>query len=279
MRKLSFVVAIVTLLAPLLVSQSAWAQGGKPGMRGVRAGASSVARIAKPSGGMRSAGRNAVRLQAPRGGSVRGGMPDLSAFAPNGRVPGAADLADQALRRGPEGSPMQRRGVRTDLAQGRYSVPRGGYQGLIDPALLGQLAQYYNLPGGGYGYQYDDLYRHLYGYENRASKDYRDAAIASAIVNMVGMLAATAIQQQPGAGLPVAVGPPASGPVLQAPVAVSPGPAYERQQVVVREGYYETAEVWVPEYQDANGTTVEGHHEVLRRWVPPVYETREIRVR
>ena len=102
------------------------------------------------------------------------------------------------------------------------------------------------------------------------SRDYRDAAIANASAGMFGMIVTSAMQ--PTYGVPV---------TSAAPVATVPrGPVYESQKVMVREGYYETVQVWVAEYQHPEtGDVVEGHYETHRRWVPPVYELREVRVR
>lgn len=99
-----------------------------------------------------------------------------------------------------------------------------------------------------------------YAGEKAQAKAYRDAAIANAIVNVVGILAT--------AGQP------------QAPPVVCPAPPQghiERQQVLVQEGRTEEYDFWVPEYTiPATGEVVVGHHETRRRTIAPVYEEREI---
>ena len=105
---------------------------------------------------------------------------------------------------------------------------------------------------------------------------YRDAAIANAVVNMVGIIANAAMQ-------PRAVAQPAmmstQTPVSVAQPAPPRGPTghIERREVVVREGHYQEYQVHVPQYTiESTGEIVEAHYETRRRWVPPVTEVREV---
>lgn len=96
------------------------------------------------------------------------------------------------------------------------------------------------------------------------AKAYRDAAIANAIVNVVGILA-TANQPQPVA----AYVPPAP--------AAAPQGYVERQRILVQEGRTEEYQVWIPEYTiPATGEVVVGQYETRRRTLEPVYEEREV---
>jgi hypothetical protein len=127
---------------------------------------------------------------------------------------------------------------------------------LSNDPLGGLLEEYlYN----GYGRHGFDPYEA----EKAHADAYRDAAIANAIVNVIGILA-TANQAQPVA----AYTPPA--PVV-------PQGHIERQRVLVQEGRTEEYQVWIPEYTiPATGEVVLGHHETRQRTVAPVYEEREI---
>jgi hypothetical protein len=53
---------------------------------------------------------------------------------------------------------------------------------------------------------------------------------------------------------------------------------YERQRVLVKDGYYESYNVWVP--KDRTGLfglkVIPGHYEARQRWIPPVYEYRDV---
>jgi hypothetical protein len=114
-----------------------------------------------------------------------------------------------------------------------------------------------------------DDYRDREYYRDR-EKEYRDAnrdaMIANAVVNVVGIIAATQAQKY---AQPAPVYAPA-------PVASAPAGHYETRRTVVQDGYYATERVWVPEYRDGSGAIVEGHYENHRRWVPPVYQETEV---
>lgn len=115
-----------------------------------------------------------------------------------------------------------------------------------------------------YGNPYD--YRR---HDDDMADAYRDAAIANAVVGLVGILVNAAVQPQP-----VAVATPA---YTAAPVVVQPAGHYEVRRTLVREGYYEATQVWVPEYLDqATGTIIAGHYETHKRWVPPVYQETQV---
>lgn len=128
---------------------------------------------------------------------------------------------------------------------------------------LGSLLESYLRDEYGYGHGYRD-YNPWAGEEARADA-YRDAAIANAVVNVIGILA-TANQPQ--------------YPVMATPApttVVAPRGHVERQRVLVQEGRTEEYQVWVPEHViPETGEVVVGHHEVRRREIAPVYEEREI---
>lgn len=127
--------------------------------------------------------------------------------------------------------------------------------------LGGLLGQYLN---NGYGYN-----RHFDPYEGEKAqaKAYRDAAIANAIVNVVGILA-TANQPRLQAVCP-------TQGVAAAPAA--PCGYVERQRILVQEGRTEEYQVWIPEYTiPETGELVVGHHETRRREIAPVYQEREV---
>ncbi len=122
--------------------------------------------------------------------------------------------------------------------------------------LGGLLQQYlYNEYGGG-GRRYDP-----YAGEKAQAKAYRDAAIANAVVNVVGILANAHQQRQYGG------------------YATAPAPRghVERQRILVHEGRTEEYRVWVPQYRiPGTGEVVLGHNETRRREIAPVYEEREV---
>ncbi len=148
---------------------------------------------------------------------------------------------------------------------------RGG-RGLSSQAGSSGLRGLSNLLGGGYG---NNPFGYPGGYnpweaQRRASKDYadayRDAAIANAVVGLVGVLVNAHVQER---AMRTAV------PVAAAPV--QPAGYYATQRTVVREGYYENRQVWVPEHPDpTTGAVIQGHHELHRVWVPPVYQESQV---
>ncbi len=159
------------------------------------------------------------------------------------RRPGAG--APLNLNRGRGNSAGLGRGVNRDLS-GLGNAPLGG---LLEEYLYNEI--------GGRGFD-------PYEGEKAHAKAYRDAAIANAIVNVVGILA-TANQPQ----IPVVAGPP--------PAPVAPRGYVERQRVLVQEGRTEEYQVWIPEYRiPETGEVVVGHNETRRREIAPVFEEREI---
>lgn len=164
------------------------------------------------------------------------------------------------LRRAPEQSgaasrhstPMGR-GRNRDLNNtgGRERGPSG-----MDSGPLGDLLGQY-LAGEYGGHRFDP-----YEVDKARADAYRDAAIANAIVNVVGILAASSQPQ-----VPVALCPPPSAPRGH----------IERQRVLIQEGRTEEYQVWIPEYTIVEtGELVVGHYETRRRAIAPVYEEREI---
>jgi hypothetical protein len=121
--------------------------------------------------------------------------------------------------------------------------------------LGGLLQQYlYNEYGG--GRRYDP-----YAGEKAHAKAYRDAAIANAVVNVVGILATTHQQRQYGVNT----------------TAPAPRGHVQRQRILVHEGRTEEYQVWVPQYRiPGTGEVVLGHNETRRREIAPVYEEREV---
>jgi hypothetical protein len=176
-------------------------------------------------------------------------------------------------------SQLSTRGVqrapRVDPRAGRLSQPpRGDRFGAARPGapqfgarpygsgsdLLSEALRY-RLGDGRYGYGGRDYWR---DHEKAIAKAHRDAVIANALVQVVGILATTSAQS------PQAIYAP--GPR----VVQTPG-HYETRRVLVREGYWESERVWVPERQDpVTGSIVEGHYELHRRWVPEVYEETQV---
>jgi len=139
--------------------------------------------------------------------------------------------------------------------QSNRSSNRGDWSGLND--LLNGWDRYGRSDRhgdrGGYPWEHsrhdrDDAY----------ADAYRDVGIANAIVNLVGVIVSSS-QTYP---------------------AYAPQPAERvvREKVLVREGYREDYQVWVPDHEDAQtGDLVRGHYETRSRYVPDEYEIREYR--
>jgi hypothetical protein len=130
--------------------------------------------------------------------------------------------------------------------------------------MLGAFGNY-----AGHGYGYDDRDR----YENEMADAYRDAAIANAVVGLVGIMVSAAQQPQYNtvAALPVSAAP--------MPVTVAPPPGrWERQTVVVQPAHYETYQEWIPEiYDSRTGQQIGGgYHESRSRLVPETYQYRDV---
>lgn len=156
--------------------------------------------------------------------------------------------------RGVSPSPSRSGGLGRDLGSlgGNRSGTAANYGNNALGALLGDFLN----NGYGYGRGFDP-----YAGEKAHAKAYRDAAIANAVVNVVGILATSHQQQQ------------------QVAVYADPAPRghIERQRMLVQEGRTEEYRVWIPEYTiPATGEVVVGHHETRRREIAPVYEEREV---
>ncbi len=120
--------------------------------------------------------------------------------------------------------------------------------------------------GGPFGGGYGDPYRWQHDAAEEYADAYRDAAIANAVVGLAGVLVNAHVQQQA-----LRTAPPV--------VAVQPAGQYVTQRTLVREGYYENREVWVPEHPDpVTGAMILGHTEIQRIWVPPVYQESQVYV-
>lgn len=107
-------------------------------------------------------------------------------------------------------------------------------------------------------------------YDNDMADAYRDAALANAAVGLVGVLVNAHVQQQALRTAPVAVA---------APVVVQPTGQYATQRTLVRDGYWQEQQVWVPDqYDPGTGATILGHYATQRVWVPPVYQETQVYV-
>jgi hypothetical protein len=256
---LPVLLAAVTLLGTLPAYGQLRTPGAGPASSGVRN---------SPAPSVR-AGRVAERVSVP---SARGNVrtPALprtqGALAPSRA--GSAQRAGTRVRRGPAN--MQRQpGIANPGATSRPLLGDAARRG--SSGYPGSSARRH--PGGGSYPFLNDLLQQQYGHDpyrtqSRAHRDYaraqRDAAIASAVVGIVGIIAESASQQ----------------PVHAVPAPSVSGPVYETMNVLVQEGYYEEQQVWVPEQHDRRtGVTIAGHYQTHKRWVPPVYETRQVRVR
>ncbi len=107
----------------------------------------------------------------------------------------------------------------------------------------------------GLGYPYDSRDRHHE--EDSMARAYRDAAIANAVVGIVG-IAATAAQSRTYA---------------------APAGQWVREKVVIAPAHYETSQVWIPEmYDPRTGARSGGYYENRTRLVPEVCEYREVMI-
>jgi len=139
------------------------------------------------------------------------------------------------------------------------------------------LGNLFDLGRRGYGDRNGYGDRDRYGrYGDRSDRAYadamRDAAIANAIVGVVGIIANAATApyaySQPAY--------PAPAPRYAPSYAV---PQYRTERVLVQEGRYEEYQAWVPDTYDARtGETVRGHYETRQRYVPEVWQERQVRV-
>ncbi len=209
--------------------------------------------------------RSAPRINLPRS---RGPRIDLR-NVPRGNSAGRPRLSP--------GNQRDRGALRTaPQRSGGTAGPRLGNGALLDALRRGGLGQG-ALGQGGLGQGnyplrdalVDRLYRDGYPDPYEAQADaYRDAAIANAVVSIVGILADTAIREKE---LSHQARPyPQHG-------AAPPRGHVQRQRIEVQPGRWEEYRVWVPEYTiEATGERVQGHYETRQRWVPPVIEERDV---
>lgn len=235
--------------------------------------------------------RMALILAAPLvlGAQPASAQVRMPAGASLGRSIGSAAVASQASRLGTasRAGSAASRSIRPGPSPiGKGSAPRGsamsGAGRSIAGSLAGEAGKYgLNPYGGGYGglgYGNYPLLNSLLYEDSRASaereyaKAYRDASIANAVVGLVSVVALSAQANRAPA--------PYATQVSSAPVQYVQEPVYEEMKVLVKDGYYESFQVWVPETVDRQtGDIIEGHHETHKRWAPPVYESRTVRVR
>lgn len=111
-----------------------------------------------------------------------------------------------------------------------------------------------------------DDYRDRYDYDrhhDNEAKYYRDAAIANAVVGLVGIAVSAATQPRVYAE--------------PAPVAYcEPRGHYRTERVLVERGHYEQVRVWIPDSVDHCGRVIPGYYELRQRWVPDVFEYRPV---
>lgn len=175
------------------------------------------------------------------------------------------------------------RGGYTGSSRGSAPALRSGLGGSNYAGLNSGTPILDALRGSNYGNQgnYGDLgsvlnelgrVRNQYNYrenQRKREEEYlkleRTQMITNAVVGVVGILAASQAQQryaQP-----------------QAYCAPAPVPAghYETRRTLVKDGYYATQQVWVPELRDpTSGAIIDGHYETHRQWVPPVYQETQV---
>lgn len=187
----------------------------------------------------------AVLLTAPfaaadRGGSHGRGEAGVRSSAPRVSVPAPA--------RSNRGGTPSARGTSSNSYRGTGNSA-GRYP--ILEAL--RNAQYSD-------HRYDN--RHGYRHDDDYADAAKTAAIANAVVGVVGILANA---NRPYCPPPVVVAPPA------------PCGHYVTERVLVQPGHYEQIRAWVPQSRDPyTGCMVGGYYEVHQRWVPEVYETRQV---
>lgn len=182
----------------------------------------------------------------------------------------------RSISRGSGGSRSSSRGLGglgNILGGGRSggsSRSRSGSRGLEG---LGNLL---DLGRGGFGNQYGRD-GGFFGGRHRSNDDavadaIRDAAIANAIVGVVGIIANAATVPY-GYSQPAY---PAPAPGYAPSYSV---PQYRTERVLVQEGRYEEYEVWVPDaYDSRTGETVKGHSVIRQRYIPEVWQERQVRV-
>lgn len=134
--------------------------------------------------------------------------------------------------------------------------------------MLGAFGNYAG-HGYGHGFGYGDRHR----YENEMADAYRDAAIANAVVGLVGIMVSAA--QQSNCTTVAATPVSTAMPVAQA--APPPG-HWERQKVIVQPEHYETYQEWIPElYDSRTGQKIGGgYYETRTRLVPATFQYKDV---
>lgn len=177
--------------------------------------------------------------------------PNLRSAPRTSRLPSASRLHDAArlgnATRSRDGARLGNSGRSRD--GGRTLDRSNRLNGVND--LLSTLYQLENR--GRYDDYFDPYRRHD---EDEMAKAYRDVGIANAIVNLVGVIATIDANQR-----------------VQRPA----GGRYVQEKFIIKEGYYEEYEVWVPDtFDERTRETIKAHTEVRQRWVPEVYGYRDV---
>lgn len=205
--------------------------------------------------------RGANRVFQSSGSSMK--LPNLSSRIRPNLTEGLEGLAESG-----HGQELGR------FLEGRRGLERPGHSGNPGFGAFGEMLRAFGeYSGQGFGniphYGYGDRHR----YENEMADAYRDAAIANAVVGLVGVLVSAAQQPQYAT---VTAAPASMAP---APVAVTPPPGrWERQVVVVEPAHYETFQEWIPEIFDSRtGQRIGGgYYESRSRLVPETFQYRDV---
>lgn len=197
-------------------------------------------------GGLRSSGAN--RITRSSGRSYK--LPNVSNSLRNGsRRSGLAEGLGRI----------------SDRSRGGAGLGRNGRPGL--DTLGKMLGAFGNYAGHGYGYGDRDRY------ENEMADAYRDAAIANAVVGLVGIMVSAAQQSD----CTTVAATPVSTAMPVAHAAPPPG-HWERQTVIVQPERYETYQEWIPEiYDSRNGQKIGGgFYETRTRLVPATFQYKDV---
>jgi hypothetical protein len=220
-------------------------------------------------GGLRSIGSSrllqggANRVLQNSGRSIK--LPNLSSSIRNS---GSRSNLAEGLGRLGGSSRGQGLGRFLEGSRGIEGLGRSGNPGIgAFGEALRVFGDHEGYGSGGFGYS--DRYR----YENEMADAYRDAAIANAVVGLVGIMVSAAQQPQYTA---VAAAPMSVAP---APVSVAPPPGrWERRTVVVQPARYETYQEWIPEiYDSRTGAKIGGgYYESRSKLVPETYQYQDV---
>lgn len=244
-------IAALLLAAPVFAGPPTFSSGGGGGSS---RGKSEMGRGLRSSGGASHQGR---ATQYRGAGASRGGG-SLRDFSPQRGGNSNTPILD-ALRGG-SGSNTP---ILDALRNGNNG--NGGYGNGNALRELGRLAD---------DYRYDNNRRDR---EEDYYKLERDRMLTGAVVNVVGMIAATQAQRYQTQAYPVAPVYATPAPVYAPAPVCPPRGHYETRREMVSDGHYADVRVWVPEYRDpATGVIVVGHYETHRNWVPPVYQETQV---